>query len=385
MRPPRRQRIRVATWVAMLVAMLGFAGCEEPGEPPAPIRIGFVDNGSMPGGGNQIGTARLAVEVVNGRGGVELAGRTHPVELVVETTSDSPEGAVRATLELVNRQGVVAIIGSSFSRNAIPSSVIAEQSGIPMISPGATHPDLTAGRRFVFRVAIVDSVHGRVMARFARKELGLSRAAVLYDVTDPYSRGIAAVFRQIFEEAGGRVAMESFTFGTEDLQPQLERLRATEPEALFLPGFIEDRLAHQTRLAGIDAVLLGTESWLPVPPDLEEIDGAYLTMSWHPGFISIFPQAAELDELFRAAFGNRSNGLAALTYDAVGLVLDAIARAGKAEPAAIRDALAATVGYPGATGPITYRGLGGDPGRYMAIGRFVDGELELIQRWLHEG
>jgi branched-chain amino acid transport system substrate-binding protein len=274
------------------------------------------------------------------------------------------------------------MVGSSFSRNAIPSGEVAERAGIPMISPGSTHPRTTAGRRYVFRVAFVDSFQGRVMARFARDRLGFSTAAVLYDVADAYSRNIAELFRRVFEEAGGRVvAFEPFTSGESDFRPQLERIRDAEPEAVFLPNFTADLPAQgrQLRRLGIDAVLLGSDSWLAELARHPELDGAFFTRSWHHDLAGSSPEAEAFRERYRQLHGSEPDEQAALTYDAFGLLFAALADAPRPAPEAIREALARIDGYRGLTGPISYRGRGGDPMKNVAIVRIEDGEIRLFE------
>ncbi len=375
-------RLAAARWLWPLAALVVMVGCGQP-EEPTEIRLGFLVDRSTAGFESSVAAARLAVMAANAAGGVEVAGRAYTIKLLSEDTGDTPEGTTRATLKLINQDKVVAIVGSSFSRNAIPSGGIAEQAGVLMVCPGASHRQTTAGRRFVFRVTFVDSFQGRVMARFAREDLRLATAAVLYDIADAYSRDIAAVFREAFEEADGEVvAFESFASGDEDFTRQLERIRDTDPAILFLPNFSREVLAqtNQARRLGITSVFLGSDGW---PTDrLRErrnLNGAFVSLSWHPGFAAVYEETRELMERYRKVEDREPNELGALTYDAFGLLFDAAGRASKVEASAIREALSQTVDYPGVTGPITYRDLGGDPRRNAVIGQFIDDELRLFK------
>ncbi len=367
-----------------LVVCFGFVvGCSGRDTAPAEIRIGFLFDEPSSIARVTREAADLAVAAINAAGGIEVDGRAHKVVMVVGDTDNTPEGATRASLELINREQVVAIVGSSFSRNAIPAGGVAEQAGIPMICPGSSNQQTTLDRNFVFRVTFVDAFQGRVMARFARSELGLATAAVLYDVADTYSRDIAMVFSQDFEDSGGEVlAFEAFTTGDQDFVPALERIRETEVEVLFLPNFrVEVVLqAQQARALGIDAVLLGGDGWpsekLKIP---EELEGAFFSLAWHHAMASVNLEAAEFIESYQDTFGMAPEDLAAMTYDAFGLLFDAVATASSVDPMDIRDALAQTEGYRGVTGPITFRGTDGDPRRSAAIVQIRDQSVHLFK------
>lgn len=376
-------KLAESRWLTALIAGLGLAisGCG--GEPVAPeeLRIGFLADMPTPIAEATTNAARLAFEAVDAAGGVDLGGRRYAVKLLIEDTGNTPEGATRASLRLINRHKVAAIVGSSYSRNAIPSGEVAERAGIPMVCPGSTHPGTTADRRYVFRVSFVDAFQGRVMAQFAREDLERTTAAVLYDVADTYSRGVAEQFRRVFEEAGGRVvAFESFTTGDRDFGPQLERVQAAEPEALFLPNFSTEVIlqARQAKDLGIDAALLGGDGWLVDGlAENRQLDGGFFTLSWHRG-LSV-AESEDFIARYLDAYGREPDETAALTYDAFGLLLDAAARAGSPDPGPIREALARTEGYPGVSGPITFRGRGGDPRRTAVVVRVKGGGIRLFK------
>lgn len=378
-----KQRSR---WLAVSLCLASICGsCVRQHESPAEIPIGLLVDRPSPIADATLEAARLAVSTANAGGGIMVEGRPHMLRLLVEDTGNTPEGATHASLELINRAGAVAIVGSSFSHNAIPSGEIAERAGIPMISPGSTHPQTTAGRRFVFRVSFIDPIQGRAMARFARNELGLTTAAVLYDIADAYSRDIAAVFRRVFEDAGGKVAaFESFTTGAGEFSRQLGRIQDAGAEAVFLPNFSKEIFiqSRELRSLGSDAVLLGSDGWLA--PGIESngaLQGAFFTLSWHPDLARTNAAAAEFNAAFRSANGRLPDEVAAMTYDAFGLLFHAIAVGAQANPGAIRDALANIVDYPGVTGPITFRDLGGNPHRNVAIVGIEDGDIRLF-KWV---
>lgn len=390
-RSPARRHGRGArlgsAWLVGLVGLVGLfglaVGCSRREASPDPIRIGFLVDRPTPIAQATLDVARLAVETVNAAGGIDLDGRPHDVALLIGDTGNTPEGATRASLELINRQKVVAIVGSSFSRHAIPSGAVAEKAGIPMICPGSTHPQTTAGREFLFRVSYVNPFQGRAMARFARQDLALTTAAVLYDVADANSRDVAKVFQRDFAASGGRVvALETFTTGETDFSPALERIRAAAPEALFLPNFSTEVVlqGQQARGLGIESVLLGTDSWLSdALVASHDLEGGYFSLSWHRDMAVAGSAVETFDAGYLNADGGEPYELAAMTYDAFGLLFQAIATAAETEPESIREALARIEDYRGVTGPITFSGTAGDPHRNAAIVQLRDGRTRLYK------
>ncbi len=356
-----------------LVLLSAVTGCGEDA-PPAPIRIGVLAN--MAEADQQtLKATRLAADTINAGGGLDAGGRRRLVELLFEDTRLSPDEAIAGARRLI-QQNVAALVGPSRSRDAIAAGKVAENARVPMICPASTHPQTTAGKRYVFRGSFTDALQGQTLGRFAR-ELGDS-AAVLFDVASAYNRGLAEVFRQAFEAAGGElVAFESYTTGATDFRPQLERIRDRRPQVLLLPNYPEEIPAQvaQARSLGIDAALLGGDSWnLLQFAELQQLEGSFCVVHWHADQAEGRREIERFITDYRQAYGRDPTDHAALVYDAIGLLLDAVARAGD-DPDAIRDALAETEGYPGVTGAITFRGRGGDPAKRLIIGRIEGGEI----------
>lgn len=324
--------------------------------------------------------ARLAAKQANDADGLDVGGRRHRIELLFEDSLNRPEVAVDVARKLINQGHVAALVGPSLSHNAIAAAAVAEEHRLPMISPSATHRDVTAGRRYAFRVAVLDEVQARAVAHFAGEDLGAQTAAVLYDVTTAYSRDVAEIFQRAFEEAGGRVvAFESYTAGEQDFLPFLTRIRDAEPDVLLLPNYAEVPVQiRQAREIGIGATFLGTDSWDSRQFSTRELfEGAFFVDSWHPETKD--PRSRAFVEAFRQLFGREPRSAAAATYDALGLLFQAMAGLDRLDGAVLRRALAGIEGYRGATGTISYRG-GGDPVKGLVIVRITGGEASFHQR-----
>jgi len=198
-------------WRAGLVPILclslvvGLGRCSRPPHKRAEIRIGVLIDRTDPADVFTVDAAHFAVAAVNDAGGLDVGAETHHVVLLIEDMKTTPGEAVNAARRLVHQQEVVAVVGPSKSHYAIPVANVAENARVPMISPASTNPRTTAGKKFVFRVAYLDSFQSQVLARFALEQLHTLTVAVLYDVANAYSKGIAIVFKQTFEAAGGQV------------------------------------------------------------------------------------------------------------------------------------------------------------------------------------
>ena len=387
MKDVRMQGAPVPALLLCSGVLLFLAGCLAGCRPAeqTPIRVGVLADLETPGGPATVNAARMAVQAVNDSGGVKVDGRRHTVELFVEDTRNTPQGAVEATKKLINQAGVVVLVGPNISRNAIPVAEVAENLGIPMITPGSSNPRTTAGKRYVFRATFTDPVQGRVMAHFARADLSASTAALLYDEANPYSRDIAGVFGAVFEAEGGRVvAEERYTTGASDFRSSLARIAATGASVLFLPnGSREAGLqAVQARAAGVTAVLLGSDLWSPtLLAGVRALDGAYFSHGWHPDMAASNPRARAFVEAYEQVFGAQGYVMAAQTYDAFGLLWQALGSAGNTGPEAIRAGLAAIHEFEGVTGSFRFEGTG-DPVKSLAISK-ISGDSVVLYQVVH--
>jgi branched-chain amino acid transport system substrate-binding protein len=205
------------------------------------------------------------------------------------------------------------------------------------------------------------------MARFARERLGVKRAAMLYDVSNDYSRDLATVFREQFESRGGRIVSdERFTTdAASDFRPQLRRIQASGAEVIFAPSYLDADSTQlvQSRELGMRITFLGPDSWdaglMKHFADLQEV---YLVSPWHGGIDT--PESVRFSDRYTERYGNPPGPTAASTYDAVMILAEAITRAG-IEPESIRAGLAATQ-HRGATGELSFP-TGGDPRRSAYI------------------
>src|ERR1043165_2496128 len=203
---------------------------------------------------------KLAVKEINAAGG--LKGKK--IELITYDDKGESKEAGTAVTRLITNDKVTAVLGEVASSLSLAGGAVCQQYGVPMISPSSTNPRATAGRDMVFRVCFTDDQQGYALAKFARENLKLTKAAILYDQTQAYSKGLRDYFDKDFKEMGGTiVAEQSYSGGDQDFSAQLTTIKAKNPEIVFVPGYYTDggNIALQARKLGLNCPLLGGDGW----------------------------------------------------------------------------------------------------------------------------
>lgn len=297
---------------------------------------------------------RMAVEEANASGGV--AG--HRVELLTQDTRSDPGVTETVVRRFAEESRVHALVGEVVSSRSLAAARVAQEERVPMITPSATSPEVTAQGDYVFRSCYTDPVQGAALARFAARSLHARRAALLLDPAQRYSVELARFIRAAFERQGGEVVTEQeYREGAADFSAPLAEVAAAGPEVVFIPGYYLEagQLARQARELGIGAPLVGGDGW--DSPRLYEIGGPALSgdfFSTHFSAEDPDPQVQRFVSDYRRLFNSTPDSFAATAYDATRILLDAAARAHTLDRAAIRDALAQTRDFPGVTGTVTF-------------------------------
>jgi branched-chain amino acid transport system substrate-binding protein len=328
-------------------------------------------------GTDAIGGAKLAVDEINAEGGV----LGQPVSLIVKDTESQTEKVATLVGELIDTDKVTALVGEITTDRSLVAAPIAQQRGIPMITPGATNEKVTAAGNYVFRACYTDAFQAAVMAKFARS-LEVEKAAILYDESNPYGSSLRDAFKAEFAKQGGSIiAEESYRAGDADFARQLNAIKLKSPDSIFLPSYFSDAalIIKQARQLGVEGPFLGTDGW--DSNELLKIGGSAVNNCYFASHFSsehLSDKGKTFNEAYRAKFQAESPPLAALAYDAVWLVADALKRAGSAEPAALRDALSGTKDFPGVTGTITM-GEDRNPRKPAAVIRIQDGKFTYLE------
>jgi branched-chain amino acid transport system substrate-binding protein len=302
----------------------------------------------------------LAVDETNSQGG--LLGR--PVELIILDNKSSPIGSSLAAKKAVEL-GVPAVVGAAWSSHSLQMAPVLQQAKVPMVTGSSTNPKITRIGNYIFRTCFIDSFQAQTMAHFAYADLGARKAAVLEIINEEFSLTLAELFVSAFQQAGGKVALqESYANDAVDFANILEKVKTSSPDVVYVPGYARDcgLLIKQAVSMGIKTAFLGADGWagaLMYDVGGNAIAGNYYSAHWHPDVD--FPQSVHLQEMYYQKYKSKIPHMnAPLTYDAFMLLADAIRRAGSFDRSRIRDALAATKGFQGATGTITLNEYG-DP------------------------
>ena len=354
-------------------------------QPEDVIKIGFIYGTYRK---NSLDGATLAALQFNEAGGVrgvpiELIDGGVPIEQLAEKNISETEYVAALAEKLITQEKVLAIVGPNRSSQAVIVGEIAQRHGIPMVTTNATNPAVTSAGDFAFMAAFTDDFQGKVMAEFAVQELGAGRVAVLTERGSIYSEGLSQTFVDNFGALGGHVAAHQFYMsGETDFTTQLIAVTSSMPDVVFIPGSTVDipLLVQQARENfGLTTTFLGGDSWHNA--ELLTTSSAFIEGSFFSGFFSSQVAPGDLSEdahrfidAYTAMFGVAPDGSAALGYDALRLVVLAMRRTDALTPMAIRDEIAATRDYSGATFISGY-----DENRHTTksavINRVVNGEI----------
>ena len=372
-----RRRLISLLVCLIMVSLVGVAAAETPTE----VRIGVYEpmTGAMAAGG------QMTYE------GIELAHEQRPKVLglpvrliLVDNRSDKVEAATAVT-RLVQKDKVHAIIGSYGSALSMSGGPVAQQAKVPVMGCSPTNPLVTLGNDYYFRACFIDPFQGRVMAQFAFDKLGAKTAAIIQDVAQDYSVGLANFFREAFIELTGNpkaiVGFTSYQTGDRDFTAQLTYVANAKPDVVFAPGYYADAavLVTQARSLGLKMPFLGGDTF-EAPEFIEiggkDVEGVYFSTHYSAD-APITPASEEFVALYKSKFNKPPNTFAALGYDCYMLVLDAIEKAGVVDPVAIRDTMAKTKDFMGATGIITLD-ANGDATKSAVVLQVKDGVFKLV-------
>jgi branched-chain amino acid transport system substrate-binding protein len=372
----KRATLLLAVLVPALVAVAPSQAKE--------IKIGLITplSGDVKTFGESVRNSFLiAVEEANARGGVAGMKITHVIQ---DDKNDATEAANVANL-LVNQERVKAIVGSVTSKATIPVSDIIQSAKIPTISPTATNPKVTVadGKRkdYMFRACFIDPFQGAVMAKFSRETLKGKNAAILFDASNDYSKGIAEVFRDAFRKQGGKVAaFESYGKDDVDFSALLTKVKASGADVLFLPDYYNKvgLIAKQVQEKGLKVRMVGPDGW--DSPDLVKIagsaiEGGYFSNHYSPD--DKRPEVVAWVKKYKEKYGQVPDAFGTLAYDATNLLLEAIRKAGSDDPKKIRDALASIKDFKAVSGKSTLD-ANGDMIKSAAILKIEGGRQKFV-------
>ena len=392
---------RMTTYSALVLIFLmclTFTACERiqqvvvPGEQPTvspsdsaeTIKIGMLY--SLPAPGTTLSGAELAVSEFNVAGGINGI----PITLIAKDDGNDAERSAELAKELI-AEGVMGIVGPDWDPQSWAVGPLAQTAQIPMVTTYPTNPNNPDAGDFVFMSAYTDNYQGELIAKFALESLAAETAAILSEqstaYTGVYAEGLREFFTNNFTAGGGTIVVQQFyEKDATDFTAQLTAIAAASPDVVFVPGFMPEvaRIIRQGKAElGMTATFLGGDGW--DNPQLIPVGGAALEGSFFVNHFAAQPaenlkteEARQFVAAYTAMFGVPPDGPASLGYDAVRIMVQAMRRAKTLTGPAIRDEIAATMNYNGASTIARY-----DENRYAiksgVINTITAGVIQLHQ------
>ena len=335
-----------------LAGLLAFTGCGE--KSSETIKIGAI--GPLSGAVAVYGVEakngiELAVEEINAAGGIN----GKKVEIISEDDEGNPEKSVNAYKKIVTKDKAKIIVGSLTSGCTQAIASLAQAQKVLLVAPAATATAITENGDYVYRACFIDPFQGTVGAKFSVDTLGSKKAAVLYDSGNDYSAGLTENFVSTFAANGGTVvAKESYSTGDKDFNAQITKIKNAKPDVVYLPDYYGTvaLIAKQLRAQGVDTPIVGADGWDGLTDNAgdEVLNGFY---SNHYAADSTEGKVKDFVDSYTAKYNSTPTAFAALGYDSVYMIKDAILASGSTDSTKVRDALKNTNGdY--VTGHITF-------------------------------
>jgi len=343
--------------ILLLCTIFYFTGCNKSSGDE--ILIGEFESLSGPQatfGQSSTNGLKLAVEEYNNSKD-KLLGKT--IKLITYDDQGKPSEAQTVVQKLINKDRVAAVIGEVASSNSKAGAPICQQNKIPMVSPASTNPEVTSIGDYIFRVCFIDPFQATVMTKFAMNTLKVKKIAILKDVKQAYSTGLADLFEKQFKEMGGEVVeVQSFSSGDKDFKAQLTAIKSKNPEAIFIPAYYTDvsLIAIQAREVGFTQPLIGSDGWesekLVEGKAKDALEGCFF--STHVSTENPDPAVQNFIKKYKDKYnGAMPDAMSFLAYDAGMILFDAMKKAGSTDGEKVKNELAKVKDFNGVTGKIS--------------------------------
>ncbi len=336
----------------------GSAPTEESAATGEPIKIGI--NMELSGavatyGEDTVEGLELAIEQINAAGGVNGS----PIQLVkYDNKSDAAEATTLAT-KLMTEDKVVVVLGPATSGAFKAEIPVAIQNKVPVISGSATAADVTVDasgvKEYAFRICYTDDYQGTAMANFAYSDLSKTKAVIIKDNSNDYSKGLAESFSAAFANVGGTIVTEeAYVEGDTDFNAILTKIKALDYDVIFIAGYYGEAglIIKQARALGIDVPVLGADGFdSPKLAELAGTDAANdIYFSNHYSSLDQDPVVQDFIATYKAKYNEEPNAFNALGFDLAKFACDGISRASALTGEAVKEALASTEEFVGVTG-----------------------------------
>lgn len=372
------KKILVFIMIMALLLSAVLTGCSSGSQDKEPdtIKIGvaspFTGDYAQFGDYTKDGV-ELAVEEINATGGV--LGK--PVEIVYGDDKGDSKEAVSVAQKFASDKNIVGIVGHFFSGATLAAGPIYQQNKIPTIAMASTNPEVANIGDYVYRINVGDNYQGSELAEILKEE-GYNKVSVIYDNSD-YGKGVSDVFTKSFTDLGGEVLFNETYLGGQDKDFSLilTKIKNSDTEVIVLVSYYTEAslIIQQARNLGIKAPFyasdsLYTDDFLTLAGEAAE--GTHVVCYFHESDPS--EAAQEFVKKFEAKYNKKVDSWSPYVYDAIKVMADAINRAGSTDGTAIRDAIAATADFQGATGVTNFQGAREPVGKDLIILIVKDGK-----------
>lgn len=333
-------------------------------------------------------TGAVAAYGQDAKAGIEVAMGMKPtvlgkkVEFVIADTKSDKIEAANAMSRLIERDKVAAVIGEMISGNTMAGAPIAEKAMIPVVSPTATNPLVTQGKKYIFRVCFIDPVQGDIAAKYAFNTLKAKKAAIIVDKSQDYCVGLAKFFKDAFTKLGGQIVAETFCVTEDkDFSAQLSTIKPTNADVIYAPNYYSPvaLFTKQARELGVKAPVLsgdGAQADELIQIGGKEVEGVTFTGHFHKKGATT-KLAKDWISSFEKKFKIDANAFHALGADAYFVLLDAITRAKSTKGADVRKALASTKNFEAISGKLSI-GEDGNAVKPMVINVVKNGKFDYL-------
>ncbi len=385
----KKLMLKVAASVTILAMVISMAGCgnsDSAGNEEDTIYLGlnYELTGDNPVVGESSGRGvDMALEEINAAGGITIGDKAYQVAVKKLDNEFSAESSAIVAQKFVDDDSIIAMIGPNDSAMCLGAQSVIETGGLPTITPWATQVDITSGDYF-FRSCFTDDFQGQVLATYTYDFENCKTAAVLYDMSNDYCVGVATQFRDAYEKMGGKVVeFQSYNADETDYSSQLTKIMAKNPEIILLPNFYSQVVsqAEQAVSLGYAGKFIGSDTWgdsLILELDTNHnLEGSVWCGHYAEDIAS--DKAKAFIAAYREKYGadTTPNDIAALNYDTVYLVVNAIQAAQSTDRDAVRDALSKGEMYEGVTGNIQFDDSG-DPSKPAVMIQIQDGKFKYL-------
>ena len=366
----------VVVIVAIVAGILAYYYTQPSKSSGGTIKIGFfaqLTGADAADGHSALNGAKIAVDYINSHGGV--LGKK--IELVVYDDQMNPQQAIAVSHKLIEDDHVVAAVSGSVSSTTLAAAPVYETEHVPLVDAYAVNPDITKGKHYVFRVAMMGETEGKALGYAAVNYFHAKKVAMLY-LDNPYGTTLYTYAKMELEKLGATMVYGAkFEFPTTDFSSWLTEIKNQNPDLIILVGYYQHGVAiTQARQLGINVPILGCEGF-DSPKFIE------ITKQYGEGVVIVTdlnrdskdPQVQYFLSKYKEMTGIPADMVGASAYDAVMVLAKAIQKAGSTNSDKIVSALESLQDYNGVAGKILRFTSSHNAVKYMTLQIVKNGEF----------